>query len=540
MSRFKIASWAPILVLLSAIAIGNIVVFPAIDDAWLELAKKETTPGSFGRFIYRPVFARLLDLMHPSAHVFELIGIVLTVSSWLLLAVLTRRLFRILFPSNTTASLAATLLVLAPVITAVQFVTLNLVLPVTFPVLCGYAALLLIWDSQKLFRMVGAYCLVVIGMLVSEYALASVAAGVVLLIGRQWLHGKFERKWSEAAGVLLTAAISGYLGFRAIANVGIRPDVSPSSMISVFVADPAEGLLHFVNSVWHCILGGFLVSASAVRFGSEGSLLAAFAFGLLLAAAVAFILRNQSVVAEISEGWRRWVVAAFALIAALIPEFARQGIFTVQSGQIEPFSTRFCVAAAPIAAIMFVRMLESVSRRPVFVSAVVAFVAGHAMFLQIWQQHRNQAIMNHLGDVLLPYVESDPDITVAVVPEYYARAYEVTEKATMLWPANLSRRLWVLWEGEMPQYLHRSPTRSGACEGVQYVNVGTSGVTRSGKIGQMLWVKWQPGSRIEVEPYCVPAYRPRTSDRPDVTETASSKPSFSLHGMAPLGSTASR
>ncbi len=531
-SRSILAGAGAFAAMLALIVVGNILVFPAIDDAWLELVEKENGPGHLSRFIYRPFFAWLLDIMHPSTRAFESIGVFVTFCSWALLALVTYRLGRILFPHLKSGAIAAAVLVIAPVITSVQLVTLNLAVPVTIPVLCGYGALLLTYERQTALRLITAAALIIAGMMISEYTMASVTAAFVLLVMRPELKGTQRRQSLKTAGVLFGAAVLGYVGFRLVANMGMRPDASPSSMMRTLVGHPVEAVLHIVNSTWYCLAGGFLRSANGIRFGSEGSVMAALAFGLAVAALVAVAVRsgNQGNFVAARDSWQNWLVAGLALMAALIPEFLRQGVFFVTPGEVEPFSTRFCVAAAPIAAIMLVEGLNSVSRRPVLVSAIVTFVAAHAAFLSTYKEYRNQASMRRLGDILRPYVASNPEITLAVVPTYYARAYEQTEKASALWPADLSRRLWMVWEGQIPLYLHRLPERSGACDTMRQMDVNSLGVRRSGRIGQILWVQPQKDGEFNVEHYCVSSYLPPGAAKLPVRNDASAPLPTSLIG----------
>jgi hypothetical protein len=451
-----------------------------------------------------------LDALHPSTRVFEIVGILLTCCCWALLAWVTYRLWQIAFPKQRTGAIAAAILAIAPIITVVQLVTLDLVLPVSIPVLCGYGALLLVYEHSTPARLFVAAGLIIASMQISEYTIASVAAALVFLLLKPWLERTSRKESQLAAGVLFGATIVGYISFRLTEHTAMRPDTSPSWMLKTLLADPLGTSLHSLNSVWYCLAGAFMRSTGDIYFSKEGSAIAAIAFGFLVAVlvGVAAIKTNQEDAHGKSTSVRAWVVLSLALPAALISEFLRQGIFFLKDGGVEPYSTRFCFAAAPIASIMLVGALRTISRRPVLVSVFVAFVAGHATFATVYSQYRNQRTISRLGDILKPYVASNADITVAVLPTYYARAYEMTEKASANWPADLSRRLWVMPQELIPLYLHRLPERSGACDTMRQITYDNMGIRRSGNIGQILWVYPQKDGEFNVEHYCVPSDLP--------------------------------
>lgn len=493
--------------ILTVLTAGNILVFPAIDDAWLELVEKEDGFGQIHRFIYRPLYGSLLDALHPSTRVFETVGVLLTCCCWLLLAWVTYRLWQIVFPNRRTGAVAAAILVIAPIITDVQLVTLDLVLPVSVPVLCGYGALLLTYQRPTAKRLLLAVGLIIASLQISEYTIASVAAALIFLVLKPWLERTPNKESRLTACILFGATVLGYLIFRLTEYTAMRPDTSPSSMMKMLLTDPVGTGLHSLNSVWYCLAGAFLRSAADIRVSKEGSALAAIAFGFVIAVLVglAAICTRREDAPRSSASLRAWVVLSLALPAALISEFLRQGIFLLHEGRVEPYSTRFCFAAAPIAAIMLVGVLQSFSRRPVLISALVAFIAGHATFADVYSQYRNQQIIHTLAGVLKPYVASNSDFTVAVLPAYYARAYEMTEKVSAKWPSTLSRRLWLMSREEIPLYLHRLPERSGACSSMQRITYDNMGIRRVGKIGQMLWIEPQKDGEFNVESYCVPS-----------------------------------
>jgi hypothetical protein len=353
--------------------------------------------------------------------------------------------------------------------------------------------------------------LIVVSMLFSEYALASGLAGAVLIGGRGWMVRERRRNVWIAVGTIVLAILIGYALFRATADMSLRSDASVSNILAATAAHPLDLLVFVSNSAWHCLLGGLLAAAADVRFGvNENSTLAAIAFGILIAGMVAVAVRSREANGSdpVRIEWRKWILLSAAFLIALIPEITRQGLFNIHPWQVERYSTRFCVAAAPIAAIMTVRLFQIAFRRAYIGAAVLAFIAAHAAFLDDYTQYRQAALVRRIGQVLLPYASANPDLTLAVTPEYYGRAYEITQRATADWPVSVSSRTWLMWEEQIPLYLHRGAERSGACESMRTMNMDAMGMRRVGRIGQILLIAPQRDGEFNVENYCVPSDAP--------------------------------
>jgi hypothetical protein len=134
--------------------------------------------------------------------------------------------------------------------------------------------------------------------------------------------------------------------------------------------------------------------------------------------------------------------------------------------------------------------------------AIVGWMIGYCAVLQPYRYVRTEPVMALLGERLKPVVEAKPGLTVAVTTPYLGRDYEVTYKATRGWPEDLSRRLWIAWEGRLRPFGYEiDGSRAAICAGPRRVDAVVTGIRRAGVVQTLMWIPaHRPG--LVVEDYC--------------------------------------
>jgi hypothetical protein len=76
---------------------------------------------------------------------------------------------------------------------------------------------------------------------------------------------------------------------------------------------------------------------------------------------------------------------------------------------------------------------------------------------------------------------------------------ELTANISSTWSVDLEKRLWVVGEGPARiDFGNRS-----TCHPVATLDIHMRGLTRAGKLDELLWVEAPPGKPVSIEPYCL-------------------------------------
>ena len=533
-NRWAVAAFLGVI---TPILIGQIAAFPCMDDGWLSLLVRESGRAAVRASIHRRVMAELLYAASWSPLTFKVAGVGFSILLWSVMAIQTGLLWTRLFPGREQFRIAAACLSVAPVLVETQLTTLVTTIPINLPVALGYAALLLVWryaESGRTRQLVLACLATVSGFVVSEYAAAPLLVCFVFLamFYVTSANSTVRGRSMLAAGGLLLSALVGYAVFHSVANYSYDPRLkvyTPAGAVAAMLSNPLDLAVWIPNTIWRAAIGGLSGAFASLSFSwGEKSTLAAALYGCLLGTVLVFACGRTGRAQSRSGARTRILFLLAALIVSLLPEYARQGIFFVgRHFQVEPYSTRFYSTALPVAACFTTWILLGLARaRAQFVVVfLLGLLIGDSLFLEVYGEYRKQRYEYALGPLLRPYVESYPGLTVAVMPDYLGREYEIIYKAAAAWPPELSKRLLILYEDRMSVLFQRRPERSGACENLRTVQtmIGPS-VYREGE-ARLLWVDEHKDETFNVEPYCVPSLLPQDPSRePMVIRTPASSP----------------
>jgi hypothetical protein len=163
------------------------------------------------------------------------------------------------------------------------------------------------------------------------------------------------------------------------------------------------------------------------------------------------------------------------------------------------YGSRFRIPILPLAVTLTVALSLCLVRRKARWVAVATF--GFLIGYSSWnfayvaiQKHRT---ISAYGQALAPYVARTEGNTVAVVSMDRFES-ELTATTTLDWPVNLEKKMWVVGEGPGRKLFGNRE----ACLLDPVLNVRMRGLTRLGKIDELLWVESEPGKPIIVEQYC--------------------------------------
>lgn len=498
-----------ILLLISVtLAVGAFLAFPLYDDGWLTLILRES--GRHALFQYmgdRPIFGLLLESIASFGAANKFVFVAINAFLWLVFAFESGLLFRKLFPEFRNYSIVASCLTLAPIVIETQLSTALVVLPANLAAILSYAAILLLLESDhraeesRPFRLVLAAALAASGVALSEYGVASNLVGAIILVGTGLICSvRAERRNLSVRAALLCAltAIS-YVLFAKTANFNARPDVAPAHALQRGMSKWLEIPFDVLSGAWHAVLGAYASALGNITLAwdSKSTILAGL-FGILIAVLLCLAVRNTPVCASNDQSparfFRRFSVLVFAIFAGLLP-FSVMGRATTLS----EFGSRFRIPIMPVAAAATVYLalhLVRLSFRWVPVM-LLGFVIGYVSWISAYNAvERSRAIAAIQGSVR-PYVEQSAGYTVAVVP-FERFETESTANIASTWPVEVEKKLWVI--AQEPASLQFGSRR--ACHPPAALDVNVRGLTRSGKLDQILWVDARPGKPVVVEPYC--------------------------------------
>ena len=135
-----------LLLLCGCYTAGAIGAFPLWDDAWIWLLLEEKGPEAIqASFSDRPVNAWLWSTLAESKSLFWRASFVSQALLWPLLGLLSALLWNRLFPELRRYAGLVAVVAVAPFVTKVQMVTVNIALASLLPVVLAYAAVLLLW-----------------------------------------------------------------------------------------------------------------------------------------------------------------------------------------------------------------------------------------------------------------------------------------------------------------------------------------------------------------------------------------------------------
>ena len=347
-----------------------------------------------------------------------------------------------------------------------------------------------------------AAALAALGVVLSEYGVATNLVGCAILIGVALTSsGRDARRRLVISAVSLFAlTVAAYLLFAKMADFGARPDVSPAQMVHRGVAKWLEVPFDVLAGVWHALIGAYAAALGTITLAwdSKSTLVGALC-GLLMAILLCLAIQTRrtgkSSEEHIGRSALRVAVLLPSVLAGLVP-FRVMGRPTT----LLEFGSRFRIPIMPVAGAITLVLILSLVRPALRWIPVAMFglLIGYASWTFTFTAIQQSRLIAALGTSLKPFVADAGGYTVAIVP-FNRFETELTANISSTWPVDLEKRLWVV--GEEPariQFGSRSTCRPGAV-----LDIHVRGLARAGKLDELLWVEAPPGKPVSIEPYCL-------------------------------------
>jgi hypothetical protein len=131
---------------------------------------------------------------------------------------------------------------------------------------------------------------------------------------------------------------------------------------------------------------------------------------------------------------------------------------------------------------------------------LAGFTVGYTSFTLVWRTVKDEQDLAAVGVALKPLAAAHNEYTLAILPKKYGADYDVTGKATLSWPAELSRKVWLISADDLS---------AGSAAGLHidcgkgcYIDRAVRSVVRKGKIDQILSVEPLKSGDVKVRSYC--------------------------------------
>ena len=479
--------------MLGALAFGAWTGFPVNDDALLVLLLRDSGISSVAQAnANRPVCALLLEVLGGIAGLRSAPYVAIGVAFWALLAWQTNRLSRRLLGPETPVGALAALLVLAPILVSPHYTTVTTVFPANLPVSLSLAALMICLgegsERRPLLALLAAAGLAGAAGAVSEYGVATSLAAAALL---------WTMRRRRATAFLLLGAAVGYLIFRAIGDVSVRPRQMPSEQLARFLARPFTGVFHLFDGLWSSFLGAYGTAAGAVRLDAESrSTILAALVGLAVAIPIVRLYRRAS---EPKDGAHRVLIGlALAVMAGLLPVV----LANRTPVSVDPYESRYLIPVLPFAAIGTACGLQRLTGRRFrpWAAGIAAFLAGYTVVVGAFGARNQQRRFEDLGRLLQPLARASSGVTFAVCPDsILLDGADMTPKVTRRWTDAEARRVWVMPSSEA-RSLFGTRTNCGATDRIGQPR--SLHFPREGPVSHLVWIPIEGGALGNLEPYC--------------------------------------
>lgn len=516
----QLASWAALLILCSVYTLGALVAFPFFDDgwAWLMLREKgrEAIQASMSD---RPLIGWLWGTLAVSEGLLWGASLAAQAVLWPAMGAVSAGLWSRLFPQLKRFAWLAACVAIAPFVTKVQMVTLNMALQALISVIPAYTALLLAWrfvDSgsrRSRIALAASPPILAFSILLNEYALPVVIVGCILLVFEWWQATEAPTRTRillTLAILLVTAAIA-YAFYFNLADPGARSDVRPTHLLKLkdqWSRLPSILLL----SMWRGLFGSVaehLADLPALITTSPWTLI----LGLVVSGLLVYGCLSGRDPETTGDGYK-WLALLVALAAGLAPVVAMGRIpWHPEIG----LDSRFGIPVLPVMAALTVRAAIGLTRQrwrslTVF---LLSFAAAMAAGVEVRAAINERRQMSRLGAALQERVSGTEGHTIAVVP-VQSRAmgaplpWELVARLGYDWPAEETRKLWAYRSGGGPSFVVYEdraervlgPRNRCRLKTTRWINENIRFLKRRGPVEQVLWVTFGPDGSVRIEPYC--------------------------------------
>jgi hypothetical protein len=516
------------LVLICApLTIGTIWAFPVWDDGWLWLLINEKGTGIIpASEADRPVMAALWSLLAPSEPALWYASFVAQALLWPIFGIMSALVWTYLFPNLRQYAMMAGCVTVAPIISKVQMVAVNIPLGQLLCVTLSYGALLLllrfVMTGGRFGRVALGLGLLMLsaGILLMEYALPVVIVMVIFFWSYPWRVSDPATRVRAWRAIIFSILIAGmaYGIYFMIADYTARPSgwrYKPSYVFTLGKAYIVYFPFKLAEGIWRSVAGGFLNSMGDITLNSRLGVMAA-TYGALVASLLFYGSRNaQHKAASPSRniiGKHDILPPAIALVAGLLPAVAMARIpWTPGDGM----SSKFELSLLPITVALLIVVSLSLVRQRFWAVPILlfGFVAGNTTFIEVWTAIRERQQLSSIGAAILPHVAREGYTVAAVVlPERSLgprRPYELTARLAATWPPEVRRRFWAYRFGGLPP-IYRPDTEAeaifgsrGDCKRPREIKWSVRHLTRQGPVNQLIWVKPHADGSTSIEPYCI-------------------------------------
>jgi hypothetical protein len=491
----------------AAIGAGAWTGYPIFSDAILPLLVHDSgDAGSLAaKHADRPLYGWMVQATVSLFGFHRLGWIVVSIAAWCLLAWLTSRLFRRVFPERSEWSWLPALLVLSPIVVQTQYVSITVAYPGVIPVALVLAGLLVGMGGPGSRRVAGVFLLGALAAGLSEYGIAAGFAGAVLAFGLR------ERR---AALVLAAGVGCGAVIFHLTSDFSNRPDVTADEQLPKLAAAPVAALYRWLTGTWHAAIGAYGGAIWRPELDVKARSSLAFAVlgivGAILAAVAASRSGGRPEDARDERPARLRLVFLFLAVAAAVFPVAAAGRGTPCSAAwTGEYETRFLLPALPFASLLLAGALArgfTPSLAPA-AAALLGFVCVVASWNGALQAMLAQRYAERLGKALLPHVRSGDGIVIAVGEDDARLRWGsiLTGKMTASWRDEEARRVWAMARSRASRVIG---ARAGCRQPDTIVlDEETRWIRRKGRLSELIWVA--AGDRADAfEPYCLEARAP--------------------------------
>ena len=478
-------------VILAIEAMGALSGFPVMDDGEILTIVREggltaIAPTHRDRPLYGSILHSFVGIFGERTWAW----IAMNVFLWAVLAWQSSRLFRRLFPDEDALAGLIALLVVAPMVVEMQYTTLNYAFPAILPVCLALAGILIALrpgagPNARLSSILLMTILAAAGALVSEYALATLAAGAGLLV--------MTRRARTVPFLALGGGL-GFLGFRWLSDPAARPTTRPALQAAQALSRPLWLPIRWISGMWASLIGAYGSAAGSFALDARSlttvcAALVAFAFAVVAGIAVRRARNEDS-----SPRGRELAGLVLAVALGLLPV-----VLADRRADVSGFESRFRLPVLPFAVAATVHLLFRLTfARWRFVwASLLAAIAGYAAVSGAFQVRRVQREYDSVGRLLLPRARQAGGLSVVVIadPDYSVPLAKLARR----WGVEDERRIWALKDDEA---VATFGTR-GACLPAARLRVPPTlrRVGRDGPISAVLWVE-RSGGGVRLEPYC--------------------------------------
>jgi hypothetical protein len=435
-------------------------IHPTWDDGWLSLQLLRGADSVAASMADRPllgwIWARLAAgrLLLPAS-------VVLHVATWLGLAIVSRVIWRRLFPSVAWFGSIVGLLAVSTVSLQVQFVLVNPVWGAALGTLMLYLALLCVWPGgahdqegvshrSSRWRAAAGSALVIGAVLLSEYGLVAAATvgsllGVLGLLATE--GGEQRRRAGRAAALVAGSALVAYALFAALADLSARPNVSPERLLDLGSRRLLAVPFVWLTEIWEVGLGNLLRRAGSLQAQSLETL--AIAVSSLVATGAVCLLARRGRVSDGAAGAdaqaadrgapARDSPAGSGHSTALLVALGVGLLAMVVLGRVPRFgvTSRYYLPVAPVAACLTGWWTLRLVRRRLQLPAAGAltFVVVFATAQDALSLVRERDRVRVLAATVAPHLEGAPGFSLVVLLENgdhwvrgEATSYELTAR----------------------------------------------------------------------------------------------------------------